>query len=73
MAEYFEDNIQDNPLKIELSKLYEWFIWYDIQCNQYRRCMDLDEEYDKNIIQLHNEAKAKAQRINEIKDILAPV
>ncbi len=61
------------PIMKEQDEINAWFIWYDIQCNQYRRCMDLDEEYDKNITQLHNEAKAKAQRINEIKDILAPV
>ncbi len=51
----------------ELMKLKGWFTWYDRQCNEYRRCLDLGIEYDEDIMALHQEAEMKAARINEIR------
>lgn len=54
-------------LLIELEDLEKWFGEYDIQCNQYRRCVELGIFYDKDIMVLHQQAEEKKARINEIR------
>lgn len=56
----------------EREEIENWFMWYDLQCNQYRRCVELGIFYDKDIMTLHQQAETNAARLNEIKAILAP-
>ncbi len=58
---------QEELLELELRNLYAWFEEYDNQVKQYNRCQRLGIEYDKNIKQLDNQAKANADRITEIR------
>ncbi len=51
----------------ELESLERWFGEYDIQCNQYRRSMELGIDYDRDIIAMHEQAEIKKVRINEIR------
>lgn len=57
-------------LQDELTTLLLWFNEYDNQTKQYNRCQRLGIEYDKDINELDNQAKAKAERITEIRKIL---
>ena len=61
---------QKELLSIELQKLYTWFDEYDNQVKQYSRCQRLGIKYDKDIEELDNQAKSKAERITEIRKIL---
>ena len=58
---------QEELLELELRSLYAWFEEYDNQVKQYNRCQRLGIEYDKDIKQLDNQAKANANRITEIR------
>jgi hypothetical protein len=71
-AELKQNYIDKEVIKIEKIDLENWFDWYDIQCNQYRRCVELGIEYDKDIMALHQQAEINALRLNEIKAISAP-
>jgi predicted P-loop ATPase/GTPase len=52
----------------EREEIENWFMWYDLQCNQYRRCVELGTVYDKDIMTLHRQAETNAARLNEIKE-----
>lgn len=58
---------QNELLELELRNLYTWFEEYDNQIKQYNRCQRLGIEYDKDIKQLDNQARANANRITEIR------
>lgn len=64
----------DNELIQEREEILNWFIDYDLQCNQYRRKKELgiEIEYDRDIIALHEQAEINAARLKEIKATLAP-
>ena len=55
----------------ELMELEDWFMYYDKQTAQYQRCLRLGLEFDKDIVELDNQAVANANRINELRSILA--
>lgn len=57
-------------LENELIELENWFNYYDNQINQYNRNQRLNLIFDKDIVELDNEAKEKQLRIREIRDIL---
>ena len=53
----------------ELYKLETWFEWYDNQICQYNRCVRLGIKFDKDIVELDNEATIKQARIREIREL----
>lgn len=53
----------------QLSELYAWFEEYDNQVKQYQRCQRLGIEFDKDINELDNQAKIKAEIITELRKI----
>ena len=60
-----------NLLEQELSELHDWLDnYYDNQIKQYQRCQRLGLEFDKDIVELDNQAKVSQERISEIKDLL---
>ena len=61
---------QEEILNSELSDLYVWFEEYDNQVKQYQRCQRLGIEYDRDIVELDNQAKVNAERITEIRNLL---
>lgn len=61
---------QEEILNSELSDLYVWFEEYDNQVKQYQRCQRLGIEYDRDIVELDNQAKTNAERITEIRNLL---
>ncbi len=50
----------------ELTELYQWFHWYDIQVAQYGRAQRMGAEFDKDISALDAEAAQNQARIREI-------
>lgn len=65
-------NHRKNAVKLqeEQKQLNDWFKEYDNQVKQYQRCIRLGIEYDKDIVELDNQAKINQERIREIKNIL---
>lgn len=61
---------EEETLNIELNELIQWFEEYDNQVKQYERCQRLGIEFDKDIVELDNQAKVNAERITEIRNIL---
>ena len=60
---------QEELLYEELYKLETWFKWYDNQICQYNRCVRLGIKFDKDIVELDNEATIKQARIREIREL----
>lgn len=57
-------------LQQELLGINTWFDEYDNQVKQYQRCQRLGIEFDRDIVQLDNQAKINQERIREINKIL---
>lgn len=66
----YNNRINAINLKEEQEQLIDWFEEYDNQVKQYQRCVRLGIEYDKDIVELDNQAKINQERIREIKNIL---
>lgn len=72
----YEDVLKIEPLNetellnLELGDLYAWFDEYDNQVKQYTRCQRMGIAYDKDIVELDNQAKVNAERITEIRNLL---
>ena len=62
--------IERHNLNNELLRLIQWFEEYDNQVKQYQRCQRLGIEYDRDIVELDNQAKVNAERITEIRNLL---
>lgn len=62
---------QEELLYEELYKLETWFEWYDNQICQYNRCVRLGIKFDKDIVELDNEAEIKRARIQELERLLS--
>lgn len=60
-------------LNIELSQINSWFEKYDNQVKQYERAIRRGEEFDKDIVQLDEEADLKQKRIREINQRLKEI
>lgn len=75
-AEY--ENIQvyipyteEEILQQELLELVNWFEgYYRCQIEQYERCKRMNDEFDKDINELDNQAKVNQERIREIRNLL---
>ena len=66
-----QEYIDRELLEQELLELHDWLDnYYDSQVKQYQRCQRLGIEFDKNIVELDNQAKSYQERIREIKDLL---
>ncbi len=68
---YNEDiSAQEATAKLytEKKEIEAWFVDYDKQVIQYTRAIALGQEYDKDILELHNEAEIKAIRLKEISE-----
>ena len=65
-------NARKNKIELnkELNYLKDWFDEYDNQVKQYQRCLRLGIGYDKNIVELDNQAKINQERIREIRLII---
>lgn len=50
----------------EISEIKAWFVEYDMQVIQYMRSVALEEDFDKDIMELHTIAKEKAIRLKEL-------
>ena len=66
----YNNRINAISLKEEQEQLIDWFEEYDNQVKQYQRCIRLGIEYDKDIVELDNQAKINQERIKEIRNIL---
>ena len=62
-----QEELEEIALRQELAQLLTWFEEYDNQVKQYERCQRLGIEFDKDIVELDNQAKANAERIAEIR------
>ena len=54
----------------ELNELMSWFNWYDMQVNQYNRCVRLNIVFDKDMKELDAQAVQNQSRISEIRNLL---
>ena len=70
VLERYENELTSDILNKELQELLEWFEWYDIQICQFNRSVRQNIPFDKNIQELDMQAISKANRINEIKQIV---
>lgn len=61
---------EEELLRNELAEVENWFEEYDNQVKQYQRCQRLGIEYDRDIVELDNQAKVNAERITEIRNLL---
>lgn len=57
----------------EQQELLDWFEEYDKQVMQYQRCVRLGVEFDKDIVELDNQASINQARLREINQLLKPV
>jgi DNA integrity scanning protein DisA with diadenylate cyclase activity len=48
-------------------EINKWFNWYDNQVKQYQRCVRLGIEFDKDIVELDNQAKAYQEELRQLK------
>lgn len=55
----------------EIDQLLDWFEWYDQQCAQYLRAQRLGIDFDKDIDELDAQARTNAQRISELRELVA--
>ncbi len=63
------DNIRN--LKIELTQLYDWFVYYSRQFEEYSRCQRMNVVYDKDISVLDLQADINKTRINEVLNLIS--
>lgn len=66
----YNDRKNSIELRKEQGELKIWFEEYDNQIKQYQRCLRLGIEYDRDIVELDNQAKVNQERLREIKNIL---
>ena len=56
---------EENQKKIP--EILKWFEEYDNQVKQYQRCVRLGIEFDKDIVELDNQAKAYQEELRQLK------
>lgn len=71
VEERYEEDDEIEIANEELSKLNEWFMWYDTQIIQYNRDIRLYGTSEINIELLDKLAVKNAARIKELKKILS--
>ena len=54
----------------EYNELLQWFTWYDNQCAQYARAQRLGIEFDRDIVELDQQANKNQNRISELRKLL---
>ena len=62
-------NTRKNHIELnkELNRLKDWFDEYDNQVKQYQRCVRLGLEFDKDIVELDNQAKTYQEELRKLK------
>lgn len=64
-----EHEITEEELKEQrIAEIKTWFAEYDNQVKQYQRCVRLGLEFDKDIVELDNQAKVYQEELRELKN-----
>ena len=63
--------VTNHERNTEIDQLMAWFEWYDQQCAQYLRAQRLGLAFDKDIEELDEQARTNAQRISELRELVA--
>lgn len=66
-AEKYNARKEQEFAQLKSFEINKWFNWYDNQVKQYQRCVRLGIEFDKDIVELDNQAKAYQEELRQLK------
>lgn len=61
------NDLKEEAKQIRISEIKLWFEEYDNQVKQYERCVRLGIEFDKDIVELDNQAKVYQEELRQLK------
>lgn len=66
-VEKYKSRKQKESNQFRIIEINKWFNWYDNQVKQYERCVRLGVEFDKDIVELDNQAKTYQEELRQLR------